>query len=158
MSFHRNNHVLQFAAMLPVVLWWGGLTFYTAIVVPVGTKTLSATEQGFVTRSVSHWLNGLLAIVLVVLAWRFGSSRTPRRIFTWLLLLSTLGGLAICHAQLDRMLDPSTFSVSDPGRFYQIHRVYLCLTTVQWLAGVHCLWCLMFATVARSTKSTAENQ
>ncbi len=55
------------------IFWLGGMTFYIAIVVPVGGEILGAATQGEVTQSVTWYMNlaGLLAIsVWGVEHWR----------------------------------------------------------------------------------------
>jgi uncharacterized membrane protein len=53
-----------------IMLWWGGLTFYSAIVVPIGTNVLQSSEQqGLVTQQVTKYLNALGLVAAVVLAW-----------------------------------------------------------------------------------------
>ncbi|MCA9269901.1 MAG: hypothetical protein KDA41_15580, partial [Planctomycetales bacterium] len=58
------RRVLYFASLLPMIAWWGGLTFYAGVVVPVGAAVFGSTEQGFVTQRVTNWLNLLLAVAL----------------------------------------------------------------------------------------------
>ena len=63
------------AALLAMALWWGGLTFYAAFVVPIGVEVLGgATEQGFITQRVSNIINLLGALTLVVLVWNAAAS------------------------------------------------------------------------------------
>ena len=58
----------QMAALLAMALWWGGLTFYAAVVVPTGVEVLGgAAEQGFITQRVSNIINLLGALTLAVL-------------------------------------------------------------------------------------------
>ena len=134
---------LRRIALLVFAAWWGGLTIYAAIVVPVGADVLDATTQGFVTRRVTHWLNGLagVAAAAALTEW-WGTGRRAAAV-TALLLAVTLLILVPIHHQLDRLLDVRTLSVSDPDRFYLWHRVYLWVTTVQWLAGLAHLWGLI---------------
>ena len=44
-------------------LWWGGLTFYAAVVLPIASEQFGSTEQGLVTEQVAVWHNGLLTIM-----------------------------------------------------------------------------------------------
>jgi hypothetical protein len=42
---------------------------------------------------------------------------------------------------MDRLLDPAAKAVLDPGRFDDLHVVYLTSSTVQWAAGMIHVWC-----------------
>jgi hypothetical protein len=125
--------------MLAVVvwsLWWGGLTFYAGVVVPLGTRQLGSVDQGFITQQVTHVLNGLAAASLLVSArgvWRLGT-RWERT--AWLSAAISLACLVIVHGRLDALLDTTQHIVHDESRFYRLHQLYLWLTVVQWLAGL----------------------
>lgn len=136
----RMRPVLRFVNFLALTTWWGGLTFYAAIVVPVGTDIFGSTEQGFVTQSVTNWLNALLALTLALSLRSVIHERRPVQLATWIVLLITLVAHIGIHWQLDKLLDASTLSVNEPSTFYSLHRVYLWVTIAQWLAGIVCLW------------------
>lgn len=122
-------------------LWLGGLTFYAAIVVPLGAELTDSTTQGFVTQRVTHWLN-LFALLYLATTWRDAWPRhgepsvTPTRRLLWWSLAASLFALVLLHPQLDQLLDFPTRSVLDAERFYRWHRYYLLATTAQWIAGV----------------------
>ena len=130
----------RFVGLVSLALWWGGLTFYALVVVPIGSDVFGATAQGFVTQRVTHWLNGIGVVTLVLLLWNLTAVRRRLLIVTWLLLASCLASLAMLHGSLDGLLDPQSQTVNDAERFYKLHRVYLVLTAVQWLAGLAHLW------------------
>ena len=120
--------------MLLFAVWWGGLTFYAAVVVPIGTGQIGETEQGFVTQQVTQWHNVLLTAMTVCLltqAWR------QKR---WLLWTVAVGlavidvALIVQHLQLTAVMDFSTRSV--PDGFYPQHAIYLWLTSVEWILGL----------------------
>ena len=140
----RVSQLIRFVVSLLLTTWWGGLTFYSAVVISVGTNVLSATAQGFVTQSVTHYLNGLLAIVLLVSGWNVFTTRIRIQIVAWVSLLTSLPLLMLVHGQLDQLLDSETHSVSNPDEFYGRHQIYLWLTIVQWLAGIVLLWFNLF--------------
>src|SRR3954471_15293662 len=96
--------LLVFALMF----WQGGFTFYSAVVVPIGTDVLgSAAEQGWITRRVTVWLNVAGAVALPVWAWDLAASPVPtrrRQAVRWLLwgvMAAALGLLFWLHPQLD---------------------------------------------------------
>jgi hypothetical protein len=126
-------------------LWWGGFTFYAAVVVPIGGRILgSATAQGFVTQPVSNRLNILGAVVIIALAWnawsvrRDASPRARRMLaISWAVLAIAQLVLVALHWRLDGMVDLTTRSIaSDHATFSATHRSYLLVATVQWLAAI----------------------
>ena len=48
--------------------WWGGLSFYAVVVVPIGTELIGSVEQGFITQRVTMWHNCLAVLFLLCLA------------------------------------------------------------------------------------------
>ena len=133
------RHALALAAF---ALWWGGFTFYAVVVIPTAQKILrSHTRVGFITQEVTHWINLASVIALVFLGWELlrAAALTPGRRralwIAWLLMAGLQIGLFILHPMLDRLLDFSAREILDEPRFYFLHRVYLCLSTAQWLAG-----------------------
>lgn len=140
----RVSRIARFVVSLLLTTWWGGLTFYSAIVISVGTDVLGATAQGFVTQSVTHWLNVLLAIVLLASGWNVFTTRVRTQIVAWVALLTSLPLLMLVHRQLDQLLDSEIQSVSNPDDFYGTHQIYLWLTILQWLTGIVLLWFNLF--------------
>ncbi len=135
--------IFQTLLIATFAVWFGGFTFYVSFVVPIGTEILgSAREQGFITRSVTHWLNltcGIAAALMLVetcLSW----NRTPRRSW-WVQFASIIAivlllvGLILLHPQLDGLLEPIKKRVIDRPQFYQLHRAYLWASTFQWIFG-----------------------
>ena len=136
---------LRVIVALLFAVWWGGFTFYAAVVVPTGVTVLgSATAQGFVTQPVTNRLNVLGVIVIAVLCWNMISARrraSPRvrRVLyiSWAVLAIAQLALVALHPRLDGMLDLTTRSiVVDHAVFYATHRIYLLVATAQWLAAV----------------------
>lgn len=123
--------------------WQGGFLFYTSIVVPIGTEVLGgASEQGFITRLVTHQMNvcGVvtLAAWLPIVWWESAGQRGWRRsvLIAWLLLALMQVWLFWLHGRLDAMLDVPNHAVNEPELFYTLHRVYLWLVTVQWAVAL----------------------
>lgn len=120
--------------LLLFAVWWGGLTFYAAIVVPIGTELIGASEQGFVTQQVTQWHNAVLtamSVCLVIEAWR------QRRWQLW----TVVCGLAVIdaallhqHQELSGLISFQDQSISDG--FYSQHAIYLWLTTIEWAIGL----------------------
>lgn len=118
------------------ILWLGGLTFYAAVVVPIGADITSSTTQGFVTQRVTVWLNVLGTCYIVVTARDLADTSRRLRQLLWCVLAASQLTLWWLHPLLGRMLDPTTLSVADSAVFYPWHRVYLATTSIQWATGV----------------------
>ena len=121
------------------MFWQGGFTFYGAVVVPVGSAVLgSEREQGFITRSVTNYLNLAGAVALAVWGWDLtamrGTSPRGRRLrwSIWAGLVLSLVVLVWLHPRLDELLVPQDAVVLDRYRFRSLHQSYLIVSTVQW--------------------------
>lgn len=149
------------------VVWFGGLLFYSAVVVPLGTRVIGSTEQGMVTARVTLVLNLLgLANVMWIgagMRWSFWLGDGSEEGFQPLLSISeqhslraqwlAWGALALVqlvlfllHFLLNRRIDFTAMSVADPAVFYSLHRIYLFVTMLQMLVGLWwlCLFVSMF--------------
>jgi hypothetical protein len=131
----------RFLVAAALIFWQGGFTFYSSVVVPVGAEVLdSHLSQGFVTRSVTNYLNLAGAIALPLFAWDLLAAADPARWRRWLRWLAwltatiTLGLLVWLHLRLDALLDPDRFLVLDREAYFELHEAYLFISTVQWAA------------------------
>lgn len=149
------NSVRRFLVLQALLVWQGGFFFYAAVVVPTGTSVLGTFEQGSVTRHVTVWLNAIGAGAIAVFAWDQFATRAKWRWAPWGILFGCLVTLAILHPQIESRIDFGPEGrVREYTAFYQLHRVYLYVSTLQWLAG---LWYAAifvrdqgFATVTKS--------
>lgn len=137
----RAAGIRRFLTILAFALWFGGLTFYALVVIPTAHGVLkSHLRVGFITQQVTHWINGTAAGALLLLLWELGETWMNRarriRLATWLVMASAQAALFALHPVLDRHLDPQTRDIANPDRFYELHRVYLIMTTVQWAAAL----------------------
>ena len=115
-------------------VWWGGLTFYTVVVVPIGTSDLGSVEQGFVTQRVTiahNWLS-VLFILCLILESAMRSSRFLFGLGIALLILTY--ELFRWHSHLSTMMNFQERTVQ--AGFYQEHAVYLWLIAAQWIIGL----------------------
>ena len=142
----------RWLAILLLTVWWGGFTFYALVVVPTGHKVLrSKVRQGFITQQVTTKLNLLAAVTLALLAWQTATLRReggpPGRfrlaVLSWGVL--ALAALFWLHPHLDALLDSVNRIVTEEDRFYALHRWYLIIASVQWLAGLIYLCCTLDA-------------
>lgn len=134
-------------------IWFGGFTFYAAVVVPIGTDLIGTSEQGLVTQSVSNWLNGIGGLTLLglgFLCFKVFPHRGMKRMW-WILFISWLGLLGV-HLILDRYISSGTYEVSDPREFYLWHRVYLWIHTIQWVAAIAFLFYLASHTSRKGSR------
>src|SRR5437764_1220112 len=98
--------------LFALMFWQGGFTFYSAVVVPIGSEILgSHQEQGWITRSVTNYLNVAGAVTVLLWAWDIARTRDSARWRRrcrwglWAILVVTLGLLAYLHPTLDQHLD-----------------------------------------------------
>jgi hypothetical protein len=115
-------------------LWWGGLSFYAIVVVPIGTELIGSTEQGFITQSVTRWhniLTGGFVVCLFIEAIRMRS----RMLWSFVIALAIIEiGLIRWHWHLTEMMDFADHSV--PSSFYSLHAIYLWITAAEWFIGI----------------------
>jgi hypothetical protein len=140
-----------FILLIVFALWWGGLTFYALFVIPVGTEAIGSVAQGFITQKVTLWHNRISLAILALLAVdAYRNSSRWRWAFTLWLTICTLLLMSL-HAQLSQQLDFQTKST--PESFYNLHAIYLWLTTAQWLSGLPIAWTLFRYSVSKSSNT-----
>ena len=113
--------------------WWGGLSFYAIVVVPIGTDQIGSVEQGFITQQVTRWHNALLTAMSVCL---FIEACRRRRRVLWCVVAGMVlvdAALLFEHSRLTAMLNFEDRSA--PGGFYQQHAIYLWITAAEWGLG-----------------------
>jgi hypothetical protein len=125
------------------MFWQGGFFFYAAVVVPVGQSVLgSHLEQGMITRQVTTYLNLSGIGALAIFAWEgaFATSSSKWKLASlwsaWLVMAGCLLALFWLHGILDAMIDVDAHELLEPKTFRPLHRVYLWISTVQWVAGL----------------------
>lgn len=125
------------------MLWQGGFLFYAIFVVPAGTEVLgSSFAQGRITRVVAVSINVIGAIALLVFTWELWQGPATRRAIrywlwgSWAVMAAGLIAQFLLYSRIDALVDFDASRHLDRGRFYWLHRVYLCVTAVQWFASV----------------------
>jgi hypothetical protein len=123
--------------LVALMFWQGGFMFYGSVVITVGAQVLgSELEQGFVTQSVTNYLNIAGAVCLTIWGIVLWRERTTWLGWTlWLGLVVSLAALAVLHGRMDQRLEFGSHAVTGQG-FYSLHRVYLMISTAQWLAAL----------------------
>ena len=85
--------IRRYLLLMSLMFWQGGFTFYSAVVVPIGSDLLgSGRDQGFITRSVTNYLNlaGVAALALSGLGARGGARDVSTRASAPLVALGCL--------------------------------------------------------------------
>ena len=140
--------ISRFLVLQSLLAWQGGFFFYATFVVPIGTEVLeSAAFQGAITQRVTHWLNGLGVISLLLIALdqlACASSRKWRWLAWSVMALSLIIQFAL-HPTLDSLFRPDDLTYSDRAAFKFWHGVYLWTSAVQWLAGLLAVWLMIRA-------------
>ena len=148
-----KHRLWRFTMMVTLVMWWGGLTFYSAIVVPLGIEQIGGTEQGLLTQRVTIRLNIVGTIVgsllLIDALWR--KPRNHQAVAASA-LLGMQAWLWFMHTRLSRLLDTASLSEVSGDSFYHEHRIYLWVTAAQWLVGLASLWILSVGAADNSSK------
>ncbi|MHB1426062.1 MAG: hypothetical protein ACYC3I_23105 [Gemmataceae bacterium] len=132
----------RYLVLIALFFWQGGFTFYASVVVPIGQQVFGDSQQGFVTRQVTVYLNLAGAIALIVLLWDlFAASDSSRWLRTsrWLLwagMVFALLWLFWLHGQLNELLIVKGRIIRDPEVFRAQHRLYLWISTVQWACSL----------------------
>jgi len=128
------RRLILFVALM---FWQGGFMFYGSVVITVGAQVLgSELEQGFVTQSVTNYFNVAGAVCLTIWGIVLWHERPTWLGWTlWLGIVLSLAVLAILHSRLDQRLEFDSHAVMGQG-FYSLHRVYLTISTAQWLAAL----------------------
>ncbi len=118
------------------IFWLGGVTFYIAVVVPIGGEVIGPDIQGQVTRHVTRVINWVAIPVGCILVIHARSSQS--RSF-WLMTAThfvILASLFIVHRELALRMNNQSPVAFSTWSFYSVHRLYLWMTTVQWMNAV----------------------
>ena len=86
-------------------MWWGGLSFYAIVVVPIGTEQIGSVGQGFITQEVTQWHNVFSMLFVLCLAIE-AFNRKTRSVWIVVALLATITiALLIAHSMLSQQMD-----------------------------------------------------
>ncbi len=139
------RNILTYLLLVAFAFWMGGFSFYFGVVVRIGDDVIGGTEQGFITRQISWWLNVAGVVTLALMGAHLYFCRTGVLLLSLLGMLITQGLLMFRHSQLEALLDPESMSVLDAERFALLHENYEFLSGCQWLAAMIYLGGLVYA-------------
>ena len=130
--------VVRWLLILAFAVWFGGFTFYGAVVLTVLHDQLDQLAAGSITRDVTSYLN-LIGLVAIGFVWFDVALEVPRWRSRWgivtiglLVVISIIqAGLFWGHAYLGDWLDERGLR-----GFYRIHTIYLHTSTFQWAACI----------------------
>ncbi|MEM9411994.1 MAG: hypothetical protein AAGA30_12820 [Planctomycetota bacterium] len=146
-----------FSLVLLLAFSFGGFTFYAGVVIPIGSDVLDSTTQGFVTQKVTWTINVASVISLAAMLWEglaAGHFKTLRFKILIAIYVVSLLSLFVLHPRLGEYLSYEDFSVNDFDQFYSIHRIYLWISTIQWLSTPGLIWELLPNPQGAPTTST----
>jgi hypothetical protein len=143
--------------LVSLMFWQGGFMFYGGVVVPVGGRILgSETKQGFITQSVTNYLNLAGAVCLIVWLehlWhdrRNGVSKLEWGV--WGFAAVSVIALAGLHVPMDHLLSIESSSVLDRDRFRRFHKMYIWTSSLQWLASLALLFLALWRWSRQDTR------
>ena len=129
------SFVLRLLARTALAVWFGGFTFYAAVVVPDLHEHLGGIETGEVSRRVAVVLYAIGAAALLLGGLVAAIDRQPGRRWTARLgLLAVNAGLLLALFLMHRSLEIRLDSGGNLAAFRSFHEVYLTVWTGQWLA------------------------
>ena len=144
--------ICRILLLLVYALYWGGLTFYTGIVLRISHDVLNdPIDGGMITQRVTGVLQilGVVATVLMLCNCIVVVRRSPKYGYALAACTVILGcsliGLFVVHGQLDAIIDLQASQITDRVAFDAGHQRYNQLTTVQWLASLAYLPITVFA-------------
>jgi hypothetical protein len=152
LQYHRGktvrlDNLRRFIVLQLLSFSFGGFVFYAGVVVPIGTRVLGSTTQGFITRDVTRVLNAAMLVCIAGLVWEAMAGRASRsavanRVLWSLTILIAFFCLTLIalHGHLNAQLAVDDFAVNNPASFYSVHRIYLWVSTLQWLCSLPILW------------------
>ena len=129
--------------LLVFAIHWGGLTFYTGVVVRISHDVLDdPMDGGLITQRVTAVLQILAVVTFVLVVCNCIVVARQSKKYGYALagcatlLACSLIGLFVVHGHLDAIINVETFDITDRDAFEIGHRRYNQLTTIQWLASL----------------------
>jgi hypothetical protein len=148
--------VRLYLSLFAWALWMGGFVFYFGVVVPVGADVVGGSSQGLVTQEVTNWMNWIGLAALSLFLWSVIVHGGRLQVATWLVMLVCQLVLFGMHWKLDSMIAGASPQLAAAGPFRTLHESYEIVATVQWLAGMLFLFCLIKQLHAPRTQRRGE--
>jgi hypothetical protein len=128
----------KYLKIIVLSIWWGGFTFYAAIVIPVGMKVLgSHTEMGFITQQVTIYINFFSLISFIFYGYCLKNEAfTEKKLVEEIIVISLIGFqllLFLLHHYQTDLLNFENHKIINRDNFYLLHRIYLIVETLIWL-------------------------
>ncbi|WP_417851917.1 hypothetical protein [Thalassoglobus sp.] len=124
-------------------VFWGGLTFYTGIVVRIAHDVLTdSMVGGLITQRVTHWLQIAGGVTAALMLWNTALVMKVSRKYGFplvacsLVLAFSILGLVVVHGHLDAVIDLDAVEITDRDAFTISHRRYNQLTTIEWISSL----------------------
>jgi hypothetical protein len=131
----------RFLVTLGLLFWQGGFMFYGAVTVPI-MRSIFDSETSFATQRITAWINiaGTAAILMMFIDVFASSAPKRGRWLTWLAMALPHPVLFWMHREMSAQMLQTGFRPSLEGFMANWHRIYLGLSTLQWLAGMIFIW------------------
>jgi hypothetical protein len=130
--------ILRLLFLVALSIYFGGFTFYSAVVIPILHDRLESSFQaGLVTQHVTDALNGLGGVTLLLGWCALGLTIVcGGRVSRWQLCTLSISSiclvvLVVLHGVMDQKLGTASLA-----GFYPWHRAYLWTSTIQWFANL----------------------
>jgi hypothetical protein len=154
--------ILRFLVFIAIAVWFGGFTFYSTAVISTAQEVLhSHLRAGLITQQVTNWLNLISIVPLALCLLNLATLRKANRkgqvrvlataMATMILLQAVLFGI---HPLLDAQI--VAHDVPDGATFFKLHRLYLVVSTAQWLATLCYVWTTLKLWTARYDSGMAD--
>jgi len=138
--------MLRFFVFIAIAVWFGGFTFYSTAVIATAQEVLhSHLRAGLITQQVTNRLNLVSLVPLALCLWNLAALRKTNRKRLWRMLGAALAAMILLQVVLfgiHPLLDAQIVGneVPDGAKFFQLHRLYLVVSTAQWLAILCYIW------------------
>jgi hypothetical protein len=132
--------VWRIGLLLCGTIWWGGLSFYATVVVPIGSDLIGSLQQGIITQRVTQWHNAISCLFTTMLLVEAFRRRCRALLVCGVILVVIDLGLIAWHHRLTSLLSQNE-AISES--FYDQHAVYLWMTTIEWSVGLFVM-CFLF--------------
>lgn len=133
----------RFAVVAALLFWQGGGAFYGSVALHISREILAEENflQTLITRDVTLALNriGVAALAILGLDLLLGFRLLHRpglKVGSWIVMAMSLATLFYLHDQMSAVYGDQRLVIRDTGVFWNMHKIYLWTTTIQFLAAM----------------------